>query len=192
MIERFSLPNQPIENKEKLFSVEKLEEVSDKVLKEILKIEEDSFPKQMRLDEESFKELLTDKESINYIVRDNKGNAFSYLIALPLFKEYQWLKEHDRDILPERETIYLESVAIRPDIKPERVFPDLFGTLVKEAMEKNYKKISLHARISNNFSQKVQKYCQAKLLRHFDNWCNYGEPFDYLEIDFSENKPKKE
>ena len=174
--------------KEELFKVEEIFKANEEMLKQIFQIEKDCFPEQMRSDNEELRGLIEDPESIKFIVRDNKDKIFSYLVAMPMIKEYDWLKDYDQELSPDEKTLYLESIAIRPDVKPEKVLPDFLGALFKKAKNEKFNKLVMHARVNNEFSKKLQEFYAAKFFRRLENWHGFGEPFDYLEIDLGQNK----
>jgi len=82
--------------KEELFKVEEIFKANEETLKQIFQIEKDCFPEQMRSDNEELRGLIEDPESIKFIVRDNKDKIFSYLVAMPMIKEYDWLKDYNQ------------------------------------------------------------------------------------------------
>lgn len=178
--------NQP--EKEMIFTVEEIFGINEETLKQIFQVEKDCFPKQMQLEKEELRELIDNPESIKFIVRDANNRIFSYLVALSMDKEYQWLKDYDKELSPDEESLYLESIAIRPDIKPEKVLPDFLESLFKKAKQENFKKLAMHARVNNEFSKKLQEFYGARFFRRLENWYDFGEPFDYLEIDLEQNK----
>lgn len=52
-----------------------------------------------------------------------------------------------------------------------------------EARNRGYENVSMHARVSEGLSNIMQKRYGAKFFRRIENWHDFGEPFDYLEID---------
>ena len=68
---------------------------------------------------------------------------------------------------------------------------DELKSLNKEAKKRNYKKITMHARVSTGLSKVLQSRYGAKFLRRIENWHDFGEPFDYLEIEISEDDIEK-
>jgi len=174
--------------KKELFKVEEIFKVDEETLKQIFQLEKDCFPEQMQSDDKELRELIEDPELIKYIVRDANDRIFSYLAAVPMVKEYEWLKDYDKELSPDEKSLYLESIAIRPDIKPEKVLPDFLGALFKKAKNEKFNKLVMHARVNNEFSKKLQEFYAAKFFRRLENWHGFGEPFDYLEIDLGQNK----
>jgi len=174
--------------KKELFKVEEIFKVDEETLKQIFQLEKDCFPEQMQSDDKELRELIEDPELIKYIVRDANDRIFSYLAAVPMVKEYEWLKDYDKELSPDEKSLYLESIAIRPDIKPEKVLPDFLGALFKKAKNEKFNKLVMHARVNNEFSKKLQEFYAAKFFRRLENWHGFGEPFDYLEIDLEQNK----
>ncbi len=69
-----------------------------------------------------------------------------------------------------------------PEVRNIRLFFDLLNTLKNEAKKRGFKKIACHARIENGLSKFLQKR-GAKKLKTIENSHDFGEPFDYLEIE---------
>ena len=134
-------------------------------------------------EKEELRELLEYEDSIKIVVRDKNGKIFSYLVAAPMVREFEWLKDYDKELKPEEKFLYLESIAIRLDIKPEKVLPVFLNSLFESARKNNFEKVVMHARVNNGFSEKMQKFYQAQYFRRLENWYNFGEPFDYVEVD---------
>jgi len=62
----------------------------------------------------------------------------------------------------------------------------LIKVLRIEAQRRGIKKFSFHSRVQSGLSHILQKRYKAKFLRRIENWRNFEEPFDYLEIDSEE------
>jgi len=78
-------------------------------------------------------------------------------------------------------------MATKPEFRNTGIFLRIINTIAEEAKKRGYKKIFAHARVENNLSGLLQKK-GAKKLRTIDNWHDFGEPFDYLEIEIEEKK----
>jgi len=66
--------------------------------------------------------------------------------------------------------------------------PDFLGALFAKAKKENFTKLVMHARVNNDFSKKLQEFYSARFLRRLENWHDFGEPSDYLEIDLGQDK----
>ncbi len=162
-----------------------LTEISKKELSEIYEVEELSFPFQMRATPEDLLETLKNKKGVQLVLKDEKGKIVGYLCSKPLVDAFKELKEYDEELSSEPNTLYIESIAIRPENRSLKAFLKLSKTLLKEAKEKGYKKLTAYARVQNNLSSLLQKL-GAEKKRRIENWLDTGEPFDYLEIKLEE------
>lgn len=136
----------------------------------------------MQSDLEDLKETLLNKKGIQIIARDEKGKIVSCLSSKPLSDAYRELKDYDPELTSKKDVLYVESIATFPEVRNIRLFFDLLNTLKNEAKKKGFKKIVCHARIENGLSEFLQKR-GAKKLRTLEDWHDFGEPFDYLEIE---------
>jgi len=164
------------------YQIEVIEKFNEKILKEILSVEQSSFPEEMQSDIEDLKETLENRKGIHIIAKDEKGNIVSYLSSKPLTDAYEELSYYDPELRPEEDVLYIESIATKPESRGIGIFLKILKTLKEKAEEKRYKKITAHVRVKNNLSHILQKK-GAKKLRTIENWHYFGEPFDYLEIE---------
>jgi len=68
----------------------------------------------------------------------------------------------------------------------------LLDTFRTSAQEKGFKKVTAHVRVVKGLSDVSQKRMGATKLRTIENWADFKEPFDYLEVEFSQNsRPPK-
>ncbi|MGB9847738.1 MAG: HEAT repeat domain-containing protein [Minisyncoccia bacterium] len=159
-----------------------IEEIDEDTLKKILAVEEASFPSEMQSGLEDLKETLANKKGIQIITKNEKNEIISYLSSKPLEDAYQELKEYDPELKPEKDVLYVESIATKPEARDARVFLRTLNTIKEKAKERGFKKIAAHVRVQNHLSDFLQKR-GAQKLRTIDNWHDFGEPFDYLEIE---------
>jgi ribosomal protein S18 acetylase RimI-like enzyme len=183
MIERF----EKFEAKKPEYKIEVIKKLDKETLEKILEVEKASFPEKMQSDLEDLKETLENKKGVQIVVKNEKGEIISYLSSKPLKDAFEELKYYDPELKPEKNVLYVESIAIKPKERNLKLFFELLKTFKEEAKKKGYKKIACHARISNNLSSFLQKR-GAKKLRTIENWHNFGEPFDYLEIEIEEKE----
>jgi hypothetical protein len=183
MIEKF----EKFEAKKPEYKIEVIKKLDKETLEKILEVEKASFPEKMQSDLEDLKETLENKKGIQIVVKNEKGEIISYLSSKPLKDAFKELKYYDPELKPEKYVIYVESIATKPKERNFELFFELLKTFKEEAKKRGYKKIACHARISNNLSSFLQKR-GAKKLRTIENWHNFGEPFDYLEIEIEEKE----
>lgn len=166
----------------KQYRIEMIKEINQSILEDILKIETASFPEEMQSDLEDLKETIQNKDGVQLIARDKKGNIVSYLSSKPLVAAYKELSDYDNGLKPEKDVLYVESIATDPAARNIEGFIEMLHALKEEAKQKGYKKISAHVRVTNGLSEIMQRR-GAKKLRTIENWHDFGEPFDYLELE---------
>jgi len=159
-----------------------IEELDENVLNQISEVEQASFPEEMRSDLEDLRETLENEKGIQLITKNQENEIVSYLSSKPLENAYEELKDYDPDLELEKDVLYVESIATKPENRDIRVFLRTLNTIKEKAKEKGYRKIATHARSRNNLSGLLQKR-GAKKLRTIEDWHNFGERFDYLEIE---------
>ena len=170
------------QEKEPEYKVEVIRKPTEDTLRAILEVEEASFPQQMQSDIEDLKETLENRKGIQIIARNEKGEIVSYLSSKPLRDAWEELKDYDPELKPEKGVLYIESIATKPEARELGLFFNLIRKIIEEAKKKGYKKLAFHARVKNNLSDFLQKR-GARKLRTIENWHNFSEPFDYLEIE---------
>lgn len=156
--------------------------MNEEILRGISRVGELSFPPEMQSNLEDLRETLEDKEGIQIITREEGGEIISYLSSKPLEKAYEQLRDYDPELKPEEGVLYVESIATIPESRDVGIFLKTLNTLKERARERGYKKITAHVRVQNNLSSLLQKK-GARKIRTIENWHNFGEPFDYLEIE---------
>ena len=171
----------------KEFEIERVKEFSQKDLREIEEVEKASFPPAMQSDLEDLRETLLQKKGVQIILREKGGKILGYLSSKPQDVAYKELKEWDKDFKPNKKALYVESIAIKPEARGLKTFLNMLKELKKQAAVEGYEKISCHARVQNGLSDFLQKR-GARKLRRIENWHNFGEPFDYLEIEIENIK----
>jgi len=171
-----------VEETETQSKVERIFEVDDKTLRQVVQIEKDCFPEDMQESEEEIRKILENKNGI-HLKLENNGAIVGYITSLKQDQEFDLLKESDADLKNEQGSLYLHSIDITPKNRNLKNFNALFGELIDEAKKENYKKVTMYARTSNRFSSILQKRYGAKFFRSIKDWRNLGEDMDYLEID---------
>ncbi|HPJ80344.1 MAG TPA: hypothetical protein PLF70_01425 [Candidatus Portnoybacteria bacterium] len=99
-----------------------INKIDDQTLKDILNVEEKSFPEQMQSDEDDLKESLKNKRGIQIIAKDEKGEIVSYLSSLPLKDTFKNLKNYDTELKSKKDVLYIESVATIPENRDIKIF----------------------------------------------------------------------
>jgi ribosomal protein S18 acetylase RimI-like enzyme len=160
--------------------------VDRETMRGIVEVEQSSFPPEMQSDEEYLRETLENPNGIHIIIRSRQGEVVGYISSKTQKDAYEELKIWDEEMRPENNTLYIESLAIKPEHRDLRNFLALGKSLIQEAKRRGFTKITMHARIASDLSAVLQKRYGAKSLRRIENWHNFNEPFDYLEIDIEE------
>jgi ribosomal protein S18 acetylase RimI-like enzyme len=164
------------------YKVEVVKKINKELLEKILLVEQASFPEEMQSDLADLKETLENRNGIQIIAKNEKGEVVSYLSSKPLKDAFKELKDYDLELKPEEDALYIESIATKPEERNIKIFLRILKSLQEEAKRRGYKKITMHARVENGLSEFLQKK-GAKKLRRIENWHNFGEPFDYLEVE---------
>lgn len=175
----------PVEDKPEIlkekYSVDIVSAIDEDTLSQIKELDDSVMPEKMRYNIEDLRDCFNFENGVKILVRDEDKNIRGYLIALPKSEEYEDLHEKDPELLPDDKSLYLESIVIKDgDLK---TLIKVLATLREEAENRGYKNLSMHARVSEGLSNVLQKRYGAKFFRRIENWFDFGEPFDYLEID---------
>ena len=176
-----------ITNAEKQYFLELVKDIDEKTLMEVLGVEEKCFPESMQSDEEDLKETLDNKKGIQIIVKDENGSVVSYLSSLPLEDTFEDLEDYDNELKLEKGILYIESIAIIPESRNVHIFSKILNLVKQEATKRGFKKVSAHVRVSNGLSNILQKM-GAQKMRTIEDWHNFNEPFDYLEIEINKSR----
>jgi len=171
---------------EKRGAIEIISRLNEDVLQDILSVEQESFPIQMQSDAEDLRQTLENPNGIQIVIRSQEGEVIGYLSSKPQKDAYEELKHWDPEMHQEDRTLYVESIAIKPEARNLRTFLTLGRAFIEEAKKRGYTKITMHARIAGDLASVLQKRYGAKAIRKIENWHNFGEPFEYLEINLSE------
>lgn len=178
------------EKKPEGIRVEKIVNVDEELLKQVLEVENASFPEEMRSDIKDIKEILENPDGIHLSVKGKNEEMIGYLSSLRQSEEYKYLKDYDLSFENTGENLYIESIALKPSARNIKNFSMLFSAFKNMAKESGYKKITMHTRVSEGLSNVAQKRGGAKFVRRIENWHDFNEPFDYLEIDLQKESEK--
>jgi len=192
MLEGSNLENMPsiIEREKFGIKVERIVGIDEETLKQIVGVENASFPEGMRPSPEEIREVLENTNGIHLVVKNEKGDIVGYLSSLRQTEEYKELSKYDPEFENSPESLYLESIAVMPGKRNLKILNDLVRSLGELARESGYKKITMHARVENGLSRVSQKRYGARLLRRIERWYKFNKPFDYLEINLSGEEEK--
>jgi ribosomal protein S18 acetylase RimI-like enzyme len=170
-----------IKEVDKRMGVEVCRGVTDEFVAEVKKLDDEVIPEQMRYDIEDLKSCFEVEAGVHIAVRDQEGKLAGYLTSVPHNDEFDHLHEADPEFVKDDSALYIESVVMKNgDFKTGLT---LMNTLLEEAKNKGYNKITMHTRVSEGLSSALQKRYGAKFFRRIEDWYGFGEPFDYLEIE---------
>lgn len=158
-----------------------LNNISEEQLGDILSIDKEIFPT-MPVAEEEIRETL-ESGGVQVVLKGADAKTVGYIISLPHAEAYEFLSDIDPELVAVDGGLYVESIGILPEHRSLKNFNQLWTTFAAEAKRKGFKKITAHARISEGLSDVLQKRFGAQKHRTLDNWADFEEPFDYIEID---------
>ncbi|MEM5828214.1 MAG: GNAT family N-acetyltransferase [Candidatus Aenigmatarchaeota archaeon] len=115
-----------------------------KIRRDIMKIENSAFEKNVRQDEDDIKSTFLDERSVNLILVVNR-EIVGYTMGSPI--EDYWYCEKYLEYNPEliRKTYYIESTAILPEYQGKGLGYILREELVKELKKEKYEYVASHA-----------------------------------------------
>ncbi len=166
-------------------SIKQLHDFSEISLEQILAVEREVFPPLMQSSPEEIKTIISNKKGIHLLIFNNE-QIVGYLASVPHNDEYPDLIKYDKDFVLDDKALYIDSIAIKIGHRGLGLANLVFHELIKIAKQKGFDKISMHVRVSTGLSQRLQKLPAVAFIRRLDNWYNFGEPFDYLEIDLNQ------
>jgi hypothetical protein len=123
---------------------------------------------------EDLRKTLENPNGIQIVVRSQEDKVIGYLSSKPQKEAYEELKNWDPEIDQEDQTLYVESIAIKPEVRDLRTFLKLGRVFIEEAKKRGYKKITMHARVATGLSSILQKRYGPKALRKIDPLVEIG------------------
>jgi len=167
-----------------MLNAEVLHHFDKNIIREIVIIKRDSFPHgwAVRDAEEYYGGMLRSEKNIHIILNDN-GKKAGYLLAIPQSDAVEELKNDDPGMKKDPKGYYIETVGILPESRGKKGLSLMLEKLVGECRKRGINKISLHARIINNFSKIIRKKFGTAEIRRIEKWryYNFEEPTDYIE-----------
>ena len=159
----------------------------ENIVKAIVSNNQGSFPSGWEYADAAkyYAELFEKKNSINIILKDNE-KIIGHLLAIPHNDAVDELKTDDPAMRKDASGYYIETVAILPGHRGKKGLSAMLETLKDELKKRGINNISLHARVSNDFTKIIQKKMKVTNIRRIDKWkyYNYEEPTDYIEAAF--------
>lgn len=150
----------------------------------ILEIEKKSFPQEWQYEDADsyYKEKLKDKTNINIILR-KKNKGIGYLLAIPHNKAIEEINSADPLLTHDCKKYYIETISIIPEFRGQGGLNLLLNKLIEECKKRLIERISMHARVENQFSDIIQRKLNVIEVRRIERWkyYNFQEPTDYIE-----------
>ncbi len=171
-----------------MFEVEIVHSINENLILEIVCIDRDSFPEGWVFSDakEYFSGILKNENCIRVILK-NDEKIVGYLLAIPHNVARKDLEEDDPLIQEDASKYYIESVAILPAYRGRNGLSEMLRVLIEKLREKGIYKLSMHARVSNKFSDFIQRKMKVTQIRRIEKWkyYNYQEPTDYIEATYN-------
>jgi ribosomal protein S18 acetylase RimI-like enzyme len=167
-----------------MLKAEVVRSFDESIVNTIVRIHRDSFPLgwEYENDKKYYGELIKNGNNIIILLNED-GKRFGFLLAIPHNDAVLDLKNYDELMREDAFRYYIETVAILPEYRSKKGFSAMFETLIIELKKRSIQAISLHARVSNNFTKIIQKKLKVTKIRRIDKWkyYKYDEPTDYIE-----------
>lgn len=163
-----------LEKQESEIIIEEIRQTNPELVNQINQLERSIFPEELQTPAEQYLNM----NGLHLILKKD-GEIIGNLSAV---ETKEVLSLVDKMHL-NKETLYIWTIAIKPEARSLEVFSQLIKKFSQKAKEKGIKKLVMHARVNNHLSNILQERYGAKKIHRVENWLNSGEPFDYLEID---------
>jgi len=167
-----------------MLTAEVIHKFDENIVDDIVRIHSNSFPAGWVYADarEYYSIMLRNKSNIHIIFNDN-GKRAGYLLAIPHDVAIEELKNDDPEIEKDSGKYYIETIGIIPESRGKKGLSFMLQKLVEECRDRGIKRISLHARISNNLSEIIRKKFEIIKTRRIEKWryYNFEEPTDYIE-----------
>ena len=168
-----------------MFDVQIIRTFDEKTVKNIVDINERSFPPQWAYPDavDYYTEMLKDNRVIHIMLEWDEERV-GYLMAMPSSMAVAELKEFDPAIRCDFAMYYIETVGIIPAYRGMKGLPMMMGSLIAQCQTRAIQRIALHARVTTGLSRMLQKNMKMLVVRRIERWrfYNYEEPTDYIEM----------
>lgn len=156
-------------------------------VKDVLAIEQAVFPSHMQDSFEELSEFFADEFAHGLILR--KGRQPVGVLKGQHLDESN--TPNDVLTLPELEgirdaTFYMDSVGILKEVRSTQVLDFLMHEMAVDMHRFDYQFVTAHARRKGGLSRLYQRRYKAKVLTTYDDWCGFGEAFDYILVDLND------
>ncbi|KKR08123.1 MAG: hypothetical protein UT43_C0019G0002 [Parcubacteria group bacterium GW2011_GWC1_39_29] len=155
--------------------------VSADLFSRLYAIEREVSTEDMVLLEGDLRNIIENPRAYTAIIRDGE-DVLGFVVALPVSEVFNELAPYDPELKNDDGDLYVYDIAISSSRRNLPNFLNLVRKLSSEAISRGYKRLIMHTRKSEGLSEILQKRYGVQKLRTIENWCGYGEPFDYLEM----------
>ncbi|MBW3014691.1 GNAT family N-acetyltransferase [Candidatus Woesearchaeota archaeon] len=168
---------EPAKAKEPVIGIREADWATD--ADKIMLIEEETFLPDAQQTEDDLEETFSFEGAVAYIIEVD-GEPAGYMLGSAM-ENYEGLEDIEDDPdFGRRNSLYMESTAIRPLFQRMGLGTKIRIEFLKKALEKGYTKGKSHANVNSGMRDWTLKLGGRTLVEHED-WL--GEPHDYMEFD---------
>ena len=157
---------------------------TDEHVKNVLAIEQSVFPEHMQDSLEELTDFFSDEFAHGLLLCKGRkpvgvlkgqhldeSNTPAELLLQPVLNGI-------RDV-----TFYMDSVGILEGVRSTQILDFLMHEMAVDMRRFDYQFVAAHARKKGGLSRLYQRRYKAKVLTTYENWCDFGEAFDYILVD---------
>jgi len=175
-----------VEGNRSVFSVKRINGFNEETLRDILFVNRFSFPEGWQSENAGkyYRRMLQLSVNIGIILKYD-GKMVGFLMAIPHNDAIEELRNDDPKMKEDRDRYYIETVGILPAYAGRGGFSRMLDKLLEAAKAKEMK-LSLHARVTNGFNEKIRAKLAVSTIRRIEKWkyYNFSEATDYIEGTF--------
>lgn len=154
-------------------------------LNDILLLEHECFPTSWQYPDarKYYDSILRNNQNINILLKTSQKTV-GYALSVPLSTVWPELIEHDPSLKNSSDCYYLENIAVLSNWRGQGGATALIRAMIEEAQKNHVNRFSVHARISNHFSEKIKKMFASGVNenRKLNRWFfGGGEPYEFIE-----------
>lgn len=150
----------------------------------LLQIEQECFPEHMQDSRAEIMQYFSDPNAFGLILYEDdepigalKGTLISEQNSPGILEQYPELNQL------RAKTFYADSISILEDYRTTHVLDFFIHEIAVYCRRAGYLKFTGHARIRRGYSRLLQRRYGAKKIASYQDWHDFGEPFDYILVD---------
>ncbi|MEM9101618.1 MAG: GNAT family N-acetyltransferase [Pseudomonadota bacterium] len=150
----------------------------------MMKIEKACFPERMQEDLTHFYRFFKDKNALGlllYWLNEPVGYVTATHAYDDMTDNYFTTSADLRET--QKVTGYIDSIAVLEEYRSIKNLDFLLHELAVLMRDIDYRYLAAHVRKKNGFSRLMQRRYGAKVIKHYENWSEFNEPFDFILID---------